>query len=190
MSLKTSEPERERERERDQAFRRWWVIAARSFEHIPRIKYRNCGYYISFLGWSVVSRKRERCFARLHSLSRVIRPLPWERVALSRRLPIFQISGRERAPVEKQPCTSTRRIRVSPPLLLLLLLLLGHPCPPHDLTNVPGLALSRVFFSFSSLPIGSLLDPVLLLLCIFRRIIYIIEIVLRNEISKILDVLL
>lgn len=139
-----------------QAFRCWWVIAARSFEHIPRIKYRNGGYYISFLGWSVVSRNQERCFARLHSLSRVIRPLPWERVALSRRLPIFQISGRERAPL-KSSRVQVRAEYVYPPLLLLL----GHPRSPHDLTNVPGLASFdrplSCFFSFSSLPIGSLL---------------------------------
>lgn len=104
--------------------------------------------------------------------------------------PYFKSPGERGRPLKSSRVQVRAEYVYSPPLLLLLLLLLGHPCPPHDLTNVPGLALSRVFFSFSSLPIGSLLDPVLLLLCIFRRIIYIIEIVLRNEISKILDVLL
>lgn len=131
----------------------------------------------------MVSRKQERCFARLHSLSRVIRPLPWERVALSRRLPIFQISGRERAPVEKQPCTR-RAEYVYPPSSLPTARL--DECPWTRQFRSPSFAF---FFSFSSLPIGSLLGrscfaSPLHLRADIDSIIYITEIVLRNEISK------
>lgn len=94
------------------------------------------------------------CF-RLHSLSRVIRALPWERVALSRRLPYFK-PGRERRLLKgSRVQVRAEYVYLPPPLLLL-----GHPCPPPSLTNVPRttakffdrpLSLSLVFFfSFSS----------------------------------------
>lgn len=94
------------------------------------------------------------CF-RLHSLSRVIRALPWERVALSRRLPYFK-PGRERRPLKgSRVQVRAEYVYLPPPLLLL-----GHPCPPPNLTNVPRttvrffdrpLSLSfSIFFSFSS----------------------------------------
>lgn len=96
------------------------------FGHIPRIKYRNGGHYISMVVEPTVF-----CF-RLHSLSRVIRALPWERVALSRRLPYFK-PGRERRLLKgSRVQVRAEYVYLPPPLLLL-----GHPCPPPSLTNVP-----------------------------------------------------
>lgn len=69
--------------------------------------------------------------------------------------PIFQTWERE-APVERQPCTSTRRIRVpptpSPPARPSLPTAQLDECPSNHRQVFQSLSLSfsRVFFSFSS----------------------------------------